>query len=321
MNYAVINDKFIEYFKSTDVRFRVLNRNSKDIRLNYDSIYTENHHIIPVSLGGSNDTSNIVQVLPEEHVFLHKLRYVVFNTREDMIAVRFCLNGIANNKRYKSSNGFRLTKTVLQGYAFIRQNSAFFRKEHGWQTKEGRLGISEARKGMMPAKDLNGLLIGAVPIDHPNVISGEWVHHSKGVTPTASAKANMCIRSGGLNNTNSYKKTEKEILDNYLKIYLDHGTFYGLHLKWKEFARLNNFPENIGKHSFRFNGEQFIAYFKSYLISKGIPITTSRHLSYRKEASKIGKNNKWVSKEGITKRIKLFELDDYLLNGWTNGRI
>lgn len=37
------------------------------------STYTESHHIIPKSLGGSNDASNLVDLTPREHFICHRL--------------------------------------------------------------------------------------------------------------------------------------------------------------------------------------------------------------------------------------------------------
>lgn len=35
--------------------------------------YTESHHIIPKCMGGTNDASNLVELLPEEHFIAHQL--------------------------------------------------------------------------------------------------------------------------------------------------------------------------------------------------------------------------------------------------------
>lgn len=37
------------------------------------NIYTEKHHIVPVTIGGSNEKSNLVRLLPEEHLLAHLL--------------------------------------------------------------------------------------------------------------------------------------------------------------------------------------------------------------------------------------------------------
>ena len=38
--------------------------------------YTEIHHIIPRSEGGSNDKDNLVELTPKEHYVAHKLMYM-----------------------------------------------------------------------------------------------------------------------------------------------------------------------------------------------------------------------------------------------------
>ena len=185
MNYTKLYNRYIEYFKTTTAMERLTRRNKSDKRLSKDVLYTESHHILPRSLGGNDLIENLVKILPEEHLFIHKLRYKAFNNREDMLAVRFVLNGL-NNKNQGSFSELRLhlTKHILKGYAFIRQESYEFRLIHGWQTKDGVSRISEARKGTFPMKDIiTGEIMGSFTKQHPNYISGQWVHHSTGKVP------------------------------------------------------------------------------------------------------------------------------------------
>jgi len=91
MNYLKIYNNFIEDVKITEPFERLIRRNPEDYRKNYDYIYTEKHHITPKSLGGDDSDNNIIILLPEEHLFIHYFRYKIFNTREDLLAYRFCL--------------------------------------------------------------------------------------------------------------------------------------------------------------------------------------------------------------------------------------
>ncbi len=185
MNYIKLYNTCIEYFKSTTAIEQLIIRNSLDKRILKNVLYTETHHILPRSLGGSDSIDNLIILLPEEHLFIHKLRYKAFNNREDMLAVRFVLNGL-NNKNQGSFSESRLylTKHILKGYAFIKQESYEFRLKHGWQTEDGVQRISEARKGTFPMKDIiTGEIVGSHTKQHPNYISGQWVHHSKGKVP------------------------------------------------------------------------------------------------------------------------------------------
>lgn len=189
MNYLKIHNLLIKECASLSIIDRIRKRNSLDYRLSEDYIYTEKHHILPTSLGGGNNSDNIVEVLPEEHIFLHQLRYKIFNTREDMLAVRFCLNGYSNNTSRTFGKKLILNKKLRQGYSWIRQNSASFRKEHGWQTEDGRRRISESMKDMIVVKDgTSWEPRGKHHKDHPKILSGEWVHHSKDVKQVINPK-------------------------------------------------------------------------------------------------------------------------------------
>lgn len=183
MDYVKIHDTFIKHFKNTTPRERLKLRHPEDTRNFNDYLYTELHHITPRSLGGDNSSDNLVSLLPEEHIFIHFLRYKAFDKREDMLAVRCCLNGGKFNKtRQKLTYGsLCLSKDIRQGYALMRQHSAEFRKKHGWQTPDGIRRISESRKGQIPVIDAKtGEVMGSCTKDHPKYISGEWVHHTKG---------------------------------------------------------------------------------------------------------------------------------------------
>jgi len=189
LDYIKIHNTFIEYYKNTSPRSRL---KENDFRVNDDYLYMENHHIIPKSLGGDNSYDNMVYLLPEEHLFIHKLRYKAFGNREDMLAVRYMINGFNNVSNSKEiSNCDRLTKEIRSSVSFIKQNSTSFRLKHGWQTEDGRNRISEYRKGKIPIKSVEtGEMLGEADMSHPKVLSGEWVHHSKGMVPVSDNKGN-----------------------------------------------------------------------------------------------------------------------------------
>lgn len=56
--------------------------------------YTEKHHIVPRSLGGSNRKENIVRLTPGDHLFAHKLLAKIHNTRGMWFAyLTMCTDG------------------------------------------------------------------------------------------------------------------------------------------------------------------------------------------------------------------------------------
>jgi len=252
MNYKNVYSKFVVYFQTTNARQRLAKRNKNDERLQMSEIYTEIHHIMPKKLGGDDNSSNLVVLLPEEHIFIHKLRFKAFNSRVDMLAVRFCLNGYSGKGRIDDS--LRLSKSVLSGYAWLRQNSSDFRKEHGWQTKEGRSRISEARKGTVVVKDCKtGEIIGSVSTKHPKYVDGTWVHHSKGKVLTEEQKLKKACH--GAKNGRYSGVTDEQILQFSFSESLKVGRI----LSYPEIVRLaekqgQKFPKSLSKFRFGGNG-------------------------------------------------------------------
>jgi len=219
MNYIKLYDTFINYCLTTSPSFRMIKRNKNDYRLKKSYIYTENHHIHPKH-DNQNTTDELVELLPEEHIFAHQVRWKAYHQRGDMLAVRFCLNGFEYNKNehiQEAKMETKINKAIKQGYIWVKQNAAEVRKTHGWQSADGRKRISEARKGTMPARDQNtGELVGNVPTDHPKVLSGEWAHHTKGTK--LSKEEAMKRAMPGEKNGMYLNITDDEIIEYYLEL-------------------------------------------------------------------------------------------------------
>ncbi len=178
MNYEHIYNNLCNLCKNKTVIERISSRNKNDYRLNEDYIYIEKHHIIPRHAGGNNDPENIVVMLPEEHYMAHLLRYNAYKDRNDFLSIRFMINGYVNKKELNDKISLKLKNKLV---ASFKQNITMFRKENTWHTEEGIKKISESRKGTIPVKDIDtDQIIGSVSVNHPNVISGKWVHHTKG---------------------------------------------------------------------------------------------------------------------------------------------
>ena len=87
MNYQMHYDRLIE---------RAQNR---CIPINQ---YKEMHHILPKSMGGSNEKINLVALFPEEHLVAHLLLYKIHRNKEMIFAChRMTNHGNINNKQYK----------------------------------------------------------------------------------------------------------------------------------------------------------------------------------------------------------------------------
>ena len=260
MNYKKIHDNLLIYIRSTPIKQRLMKRNCNDSRLNLESIYVEVHHIIPRSLGGLDNKENLIQVLPEEHLFFHMLRYKIFRKIEDMWAVRIMLNGCANPNKYKLIEKNHLTKKIRMGYAWVRTHAYFVRKTTGWHSKEGLQRISDSRKGKMIVKDaVTNEIIGSIEKNHPNVLSGLWVHHSKGRIPSQQERERVRLRNIGQSNPNASGLSDEYFIQKGVEAFCKFGYI----LSWPEMHRLSieqNFPWIKSLRS-RFNGTGVNGYY------------------------------------------------------------
>jgi hypothetical protein len=103
--------------------------------------YTELHHIIPRSLGGSDDADNLVALTAREHFICHILltKFTTGQDRNKMLHAAILM---------KSANGYqdryfnsRLYETVRRDYASKRsleqqgEGNSFYRKHHSDEAK------------------------------------------------------------------------------------------------------------------------------------------------------------------------------------------
>ena len=202
--------------------------------------YFEMHHIVPDFMfenrsrkgpkghlpGQPNDPENLVMLTMREHLLAHVL-----------------LARALRGKRYwaqaASSLFLMLPKEV--GKHARQQNSLYiFSKKYAKYKIEGIRGISTARKGTFPAKDSKtGVSVGSVYVDHPKVISGEWVHHSKGNPQIITQKVIDLHRSSvGKGNRNArtididYVKGKMLQFDDVVKCYFDSKFIVAHFRKW-----------------------------------------------------------------------------------------
>lgn len=175
MDYIKLYYTLCTYCKETPIKERISRRDPSDVRLTNTVIYVENHHIIPRHAGGTNDSVNMVKLLPEEHYIAHLIRWYAYNDRNDFLSIRFMINGYINKKFPSGSIPVGKINKMVSSF----KNEVYhFRKNSTWHTEDGLRRISESRKGMIPVK-VNGKII-SVPVDHPKVLNGEWRHLTTG---------------------------------------------------------------------------------------------------------------------------------------------
>lgn len=77
----------------------ILRAKRRSILKNY---YAENHHIIPKSMGGTNDSWNLIKLFPEEHLVAHLLLVKIYYNHEGLLHAAFRMSnyGKLTNKEY-----------------------------------------------------------------------------------------------------------------------------------------------------------------------------------------------------------------------------
>lgn len=203
MNYLEQYYEYLKFLQKYSIIERLEMKPYDDKRKYCSNVYTEVHHILPKSLGGKNNPENLIQLLPEEHLKCHWLRYKAIGDKEDFLAVKMMLNAKFLSQKFESFHKKKfldlpeevVSDSFLKIYHEYRDEIYNFRKTQGWQTEDGRNRISKARKGKTPCIDAKtGEKIGSVDVNHPKVLSGEWVHHTKGWTSAIDLETGERVR-------------------------------------------------------------------------------------------------------------------------------
>lgn len=182
-------------------------RNEK--RVKYKGEYFEKHHIVPNFMfkdrrgrsgvkghldGNPDEPNNIVLLTAREHFLCHLLLVKILDGKQYWASAKtslvfFYTNGISQHARDSIDGKFNSVK-----YERYR--------------KLAISGLSESNKGKMIVKDKDtNEIVGKYPIDHPMILSGQWVHHSKGVKQSSETKKRQSIAMTGSGNTNFKEMT------------------------------------------------------------------------------------------------------------------
>ena len=103
MNYARIYAEFIA------------DRREKEKDLVSTGVYVEQHHILPRSLGGSDDRSNIIDLTADDHLMAHMLLAKIYG-RTMWHALRSMMG------THRNKNRVFTTKKIRLAYAMTREN-------------------------------------------------------------------------------------------------------------------------------------------------------------------------------------------------------
>jgi hypothetical protein len=114
----------------------------------------ERHHILPKSLGGSDNESNLIYITSREHFICHWLLTKIYPIGEEhwkmLNALRMMRAENKNQYRYNTKITSRVYAKIKEEYAKLQserysgENNPFFGKSH---TKEAKQIISDANTG------------------------------------------------------------------------------------------------------------------------------------------------------------------------------
>lgn len=195
--------------------------------------YSEKHHINPDFMyihrkrngplghlsGNPDDSSNIVRLYPREHFVAHLLLAEIYkNTRYG----------------YPAQSSLMFFAKVVSKHP-RQQNYKMTSREYALARDIGISAISKARKGKMPCVDAyTGESVGSQPVDHPNVLSGKWVHHSKGFT-TMREKSTGKTFKVSLKDCNKYDKALFEKASGHNQSGCNNGNYKELTEELKQY--------------------------------------------------------------------------------------
>jgi hypothetical protein len=118
--------------------------------------YFEKHHIVPKSLGGSNDKSNLVNLTPKEHFICHMLlpKMTEGNSKSKMIRAAWMIATMGN--KYQNRIKIKSKKYCLLKEEWVKHNKGIPKtKEHKAKlgkyvrTDEHKEAISKMRKSQI----------------------------------------------------------------------------------------------------------------------------------------------------------------------------
>jgi hypothetical protein len=121
--------------------------------------YTESHHIIPRSLGGSNDADNLVNLTAREHFICHWLLVKMTTGQEHhkmLNALRMMRAENPNQQRYTTKITARVYESIKTEYSILQSERVRGNKNPMYgkkRTQKMNDAVSQANKGRIPSKE------------------------------------------------------------------------------------------------------------------------------------------------------------------------
>lgn len=175
--------------------------------------YTETHHIIPKSLGGSNEKDNLVVLTAREHFVCHLLltKMTVGNAQRKMIFAATAMMQLQNNRQTRH----RVTNRL---YQYIREQNSLARKGTK-QTLESNQKNSDSHKGIRWSNGMTGK-------KHTNETKAKMSLIQKGKKHTEETKRKLSEMAKEQHADPLYVNPmfKKEVLDKHKSACLDRSS-------------------------------------------------------------------------------------------------
>lgn len=142
-----LKNKYTKYYNS--IISNALIRNTDN------NIYTEKHHILPSSLGGNNDKSNLVILSAREHFICHLLliRMTSGKEKSKMVYAAWAMANLKNDNQIRKKISSRTYAQLRE--IFTHQHSVFRAGQtHTEETKEKLRKPKKFRNGVSPLKNI-----------------------------------------------------------------------------------------------------------------------------------------------------------------------
>lgn len=231
--------------KYTKIYYKIIENSNN--RPSLDNVYTEKHHIIPKSLGGSNDISNIAELTAREHFICHRL-LVKMTTGDDKRkmawAVKRMITGInKHQKRYiplsKKYEHVRVhTNKIIKGWSHTEETKKHLSKVLTGRkfTEETIQKMSLSRKGKKQPEHVAYRLRTANLGKPMSEESKKKLSESKtGKSMSEQAKKNMSINHADVSGKNNPRAKKWKIQDPNGKNYIVEG-------EMTSFCKKHNLP-------------------------------------------------------------------------------
>lgn len=166
--------------------------------------YTENHHIVPKSLGGTDDATNLIRLTAREHFICHLL-LTKFTTGYDKKLMNFALGKFIQNSplQQRTFNSWEYSK--------IRESISNARTGHK-HSEETRKKMSEKAKGRTPWN--KGKSIGPCSEERKMLLSNYWKGKPKSDLHSKNISKGKLGHTAGMTGKQHSSATKKKMSDN-----------------------------------------------------------------------------------------------------------